>query len=95
MITGEVDPKYLKKHNITKKECEKLEHILLTRVVLLETYRKISGGYDNMDEEELEYVQDAKLDAEYELLMMHGVEADMEYEENKEQILSNLPPLYL
>lgn len=95
MITGEVDPRYLIKYNITKKECEKREHILLTRVALLESYRKISGGYENMDDEELEYVQNAKLDAEYELLMMHGVEADMEYEENKEQILFNLPPLYL
>lgn len=93
MIVSKFTPKFLIKHNMTEKECEKYEHMLLMRLSLLDSFWKITGGY--MDEEELEYVQHTQLEIEYELMMMYTPEANENYEKNKEQILFSLPGLYL
>lgn len=93
MIVSKVNPKFLIKYNMTERECEKYEHVLLTRLALLDEFWKVTDGY--MDEEELAYVQHTQLEIEYNLMMMYVPDGITIYDRNKKKILSNIPPLYL
>ena len=70
----------------------KYESIQLMRIALIKSFWKVTDGYT--DEEELEYVQDAELDAKYNLMCIYTEEADRFFSEHEKEILKDVS-LYL